>query len=1055
MLSETRLRETISAVIFCLGLFFGLAPFANAGETPKPDYTLCGHIKDAQTSQPVTDAIVRASGGPISDVQTDANGFYCFEKIREDGNYRISIDSNEYIGIYDYQAMPTVNLSKDKQTTKDFKLEKACMIKVQVVDEANQPIEGAELTANIPDGERNIRIGTDMLRKRTDKNGFVLLGGFPPSTKGYLVIAIRGKSVTTGQTKDGAGIVRTQWDYAPGKLIAILNDTDVVETDRIVLQKGVEAKGYAEYEDGVPAADLHIYAYPDWWSSYHSPEMHPVDANGFFTLRNIVPGIYRLQANIPRGQGGSVGITILQTRLPLPDNETLTLTIPEKSPQSLVSIRGKLIFFGAKIPHFVNIEASSLKIRHHPTFWQNYRGDACDTNFVIDRLEPGKYQLTFSGENVERKVLENIKAPAEGLEVELSPAEKLNLKGIVLNPETGRPIQNFKARARKIKILRGANYTQPDKWLEVDDAEGRFTIETTGPGIYQVQISADGFAWTWSEDINTDSNQPVIIKLTAGGSIKGSVVDEKGNPVNGALLIPLSMGGDISLREKGMFVSDDGSVRSVDGAFTLNNLPPGKETLKVVHQDYAPLLVKDINVLEGQTADGIKIILLKGATIEGYVYDPQDKPESGVCFKFRNTPSYSDSKAGQIATVVTDSNGYYLAAGLPDETCYITRQDRGEAFGVIKRMIIPRNGDTVRLDFGGKPFITGTVILDGQPLANQKVMLSAGDGPDSPAFTCYCLTDNNGGFRFTGAPLGRYSIYYRRPPENEYKMVKLATVFVDGRDIDLGVIPQQPTCKVLVYIEQETNEPGWEAAQIFLLEGFHGKSARTANFADKSAEPGQPYVFSYIAPGDYTIVVNRTDGLYIQQEIKVEAKDTSVSLKLPVSTASISGRITGAQPVILAIWQKDEKIIGYIQAKEDGTYKKENLPAGRYSIVGNPRIDPNQSLLEVELSEGEHKNIDIDANTSSLLRFAVAVLKVQVVDNHGIPIPGANVLLEGDSGTIEPSSGEHFMAKPGNYILRASYPGFKETRQQITMKVPDEWPSGYQPQIVVIQLEKQ
>jgi len=264
---------------------------------------------------------------------------------------------------------------------------------------------------------------------------------------------------------------------------------------------------------------------------------------------------------------------------------------------------------------------------------------------------------------------------------------------------------------------------------------------------------------------------------------------------------------------------------------------------------------------------------------------------------------------------------------------------------------------------------------------------------------------------------------------------------------------------VLVYPDNEANDPKWETAKIYLLEGFHSKSARTVNFADKP-EPGQPYVFSNIQAGDYTIVANRTDGLSMQQEIKVEAKETSVSLKMPVSTASISGRITGAEPItgtqlrMLAIRQKDDKIIGYIQAKEDGAYKLENLPAGRYSIGGNPQ-DPNQSLLDVELSEGEHKNIDIDANVSSIARLVMAPLRVHVVDKSGIPIPGAAVVLEGDSGIIEPLNNEYFMAKPGNYILRGSYPGFKESRQQITMKLPDNWPSGYQPQTVVVRLEKQ
>ena len=1071
MTAKTRSQGTISTGILCLGLLFGLTGFANGNNEPnkpannipltKPDINqpqcvLCGHITDAKTGQPVTDATVIVEHAYKA--ETDTNGYYCIGTIYNDFDCRIAVDTNEYSGITSYESMPVVNLRLGRQTVKDFKLNKACMIDVRVVDEANQPIKGAELSvASLAD--RYNRDLSDM-RRRTDNNGTALLGSLPPSKIKYQIVA---RHYSEADKKSN----QRQLDYAPGELEVILNDTEVVELRLIVLQKGVDVEGNAQYEDGVPASDLKIQACPDWWNINSSSESYPIDANGNFTFRHITPGTYRLMALIPMGSGGSEGLSISQTTLPLADNGPLKLTIPQKSPQSLASIRGKLVFTSNKIANYANIEAypvnsSSSNQMPHSTYWQNFRGDACDMNFVIDRLEPGKYRVTVTSSNVEIKTIEDVNAPSEGLIVELVSADPLRLKGTVFNSQAGQPIKQFKARINKIKALRGQNYLPPNQWFEFDNNEGTFEMDASGPGIYKIQIAAEGFPWTWSEDVNTDQNVPVVIKLSIGGSIKGSVVDEKGNPVSGAKVIPFSMAGALSPSAKEAFVSEDGAVETKDGKFVLNNLQPGKETLKVIHADYAPSIVKDIEVTDGQTTEEIKIVLLKGATVEGYVYDSQGKPEAGVSLKLGNTPGYEgygNSKANQFAPVVTDSNGYYSVAGLSEGIYYITRQDIDKTMGVVKRSVIPLNGDTVRLDFGGKPVITGTIIFDGQPFANQKVTLSAADSPESYAFTCYCLTDNNGRFRFAGAPTGKYSVYYRRPPTTEYRSTKLTTFSVEGKDIDLGVIPQQPTCKVLVYPDNEANDPNWDTAKIYLMEGFHGKSARTVIFADKP-EPGQPYVFSNIQAGDYSIVVSRTDGLNMQQEIKVEAKETSASLKMPVSTASISGRITGAQPTIekqfrmLAIWQKDDKVIAYIKIKEDSTYRKDNLPAGRYSIGGNPR-DPNHSLLEVELLEGEQKNIDIDASASSVAKLAMAGLRVNVVDKSGIPIPGVAVVLEGYSGTIEPLGGEYFMAKPGNYILRASYPGFKESRQQITMKLPDNWPSGYQPQTMIVRLEKQ
>ena len=174
MLSKSNWRGVMGGVILCTGLLFGLSSFVSADDKSKPDCVLCGHITDSTTGQAVTDAIINIYGEPISKVEADANGFYCFEKISEQGNYRIGIDSNEYVGIYNYDEMPVVNLKSDNQVVKDFKLSRACMIKVQVVDEANQPIENAEISVNYLADERTKRIGSDMLRRKTDKEGFYL-----------------------------------------------------------------------------------------------------------------------------------------------------------------------------------------------------------------------------------------------------------------------------------------------------------------------------------------------------------------------------------------------------------------------------------------------------------------------------------------------------------------------------------------------------------------------------------------------------------------------------------------------------------------------------------------------------------------------------------------------------------------------------------------------------------------------------------------------------------------------------------------------------------------
>lgn len=1056
MATKTHSRRVIRTGILCLGLLFGLTGLADGSNEPnkptnnpqpaapdavqsKPQCVLCGLITDAKSGRPVTDAMVIIEN--MGNTETDANGFYCLEKIHRDGDYRIEIDSNEYVGITDYSTMPIVNLRQNKQVVKDFKLDKACMIEMQVVDEAGKPIEGAELKATSLVDERSRDIGGQVRRNRTDKDGTLLLGGFPPSKTSYLITATHGIRITSLR-KDGHGVVQTHWDYAPGKLIIILNDTEVVESGRIVLQKGVDVNGTALYQDSVPASDLKIIPYPDWWQSNNCPESYLIDANGNFTLHNIVPGIYKIQANIPTGEGGSMGITVLRTMLPLPDNEVLTLTIPQKSPQALVSIKGRLNFIEDKVPNYVHIDAYSQNRESRFVVWHKYGRDTCDSNFVIDRLEPGEYQLTFSGENIEQKVLENVEAPSDELIVELGPAEKPALKGSVINAETGQPIQNFKARARKMKILRGARYQQPDKWLEVSDANGEFNIETVGPGIYQIQIATDDYAWMWSQDVNTDQNIPAVIKLSAGGGIKGKLVNSEGKPVKGAKVLPLSMAGGVRVQAayiQDPFISEDGAVETADdGIFELKHLVPGKESIKVIHPDYAYSIVNDIEVKEGQTTEGINVVMPAGGTVEGYVYDAQGQALPNVTLYFQDSYSFSsDEKAGRFVTVTTDANGYYRAEGLPEQLLTVKRQKALDSMGVVCQTLIPANGRVSRIDLGGLPNVKGRIIVNGNPLANRKIALSAMEWMSSNLFRCYAMTGPDGEFAFGGVPIGKWAVYCENS-EKRGEWIKIAPVEVSGQNVDLGVV--SATLSTLrVSIENEQGMPKWDITYANLQEGNKPWDRPIAQLTIPADEKN-PYIVKNVLPGEYCLVLTRQDYVALRRPIKISENDTNVIVRMPYCSSGINGRLTGRYAAAMTLWIKDKSIIAHLRPDPNFNYKLNNLPAGHYYIGGNMLVD-SDALLEFDLAGGEQKTIDVNVSDTPLKK-ETGSLQVMVLDENGALTSGARVSLQGSAGIVEPAvnSGEmvYFMTEQGTYTLQVSFPGYKTVTQQVSIERFDQ-----------------
>jgi hypothetical protein len=980
---------------------------------------LCGHITDAKTGQSVTDATVRVQDAFTG--QTDSNGFYLIENIPAGPNFRITVESNEYIGITDYSSMPYVRIQKDTQTVKDFKLDKACMIEVHVIDEVNQPIEGAELSIRSFDNEVQRKIMTSPRRStQTNKDGIALLGGFPPNKMGYLIIA-------------------TQSNYAPGKLIAILNSTEYIESGRITLQKGIDITGQVMYEDGVPASGLRIsasrwYVYGNVGRSYFHDSCL-VDTSGNFTLRHIVPDHYYISANIPIENGNLKSIAELDTTLPLPDNAPITINIAKQSTQPLASIRGNMIFTGNNIPDNVNISVSSMNGKYDSsTQWQKSGKDACDTSFVTDRLVPGKYKLTFSSSYIKEKTVENVEAPSEGLEVELISFDKFILRGTVVNSQTGGPIQSFRARIKQLQSFSGdQNYQSFRPWQNINNTEGKFNIEAFGAGVYQVQIAAEGFAWAWSQEVDTSRDVPVVVKLVAGGSIKGSVVDDKGKPVNGAKVMPMSKAVETRGSTKDTLILDNDTVETVNGSFVLNNLAQGRESIKAVHPDYPFTIVDNIEVKEGQTTEGVKVVLRKGGTVEGYVYNSAGQPQPDIMLIFQNTSYFNplEEKLGRIATATTDASGYYRVEGLSEQLCYIQKQGERNAMGVVCRAFVPASGKVTRLDFGGQPVVKGQVVFDGKPLANYPLDLTTTQRPYSAVFQCYAKTGPNGEFLFGGVPKGKWSIYCADPGSNQ-RNLKIATIDADGHDIDTGVIPRGLST-LAVSIEYEQGESNWDVTDVYLREENLSWD-RPLVMLEKPAGNNEPFIAGNIMPGRYRLIVNR--GYVTQQStINITEGNTNITVKIPKGTAGVRGRLTRQYNNWQILWREGKEVVCYISADANGSYEFNNLPAGKYYL--SPDCSTNsRTLLEFELAESEQKVLDID--TTNLPKNQDGILHVFLLDKYGTPVTGADIRLEGNGNTIEPitdsTPGFYFAAEPGKYTLHAKFAGYRETIQPVEIK---------------------
>jgi len=77
--------------------------------------------------------------------------------------------------------------------------------------------------------------------------------------------------------------------------------------------------------------------------------------------------------------------------LPLKSGGLLFVKVPKKSPQSLVSISGKIKFLTEKRPDYFEVSAYSPQGGHHDT-----RVGRNQDTFKLDSLEPGLYTVRFT-----------------------------------------------------------------------------------------------------------------------------------------------------------------------------------------------------------------------------------------------------------------------------------------------------------------------------------------------------------------------------------------------------------------------------------------------------------------------------------------------------------------------------------------------------------------------------------------------------------------------------------------------------------------------------------
>ncbi|MCB9913831.1 MAG: carboxypeptidase regulatory-like domain-containing protein [Planctomycetes bacterium] len=747
---------------------------------------------------------------PVAVTYTDPNGAFEYEGVRA-GEYYVDVESDYHL----LEAPQRVGVyASGRGGPVDVWVREGGRVLGQVVDGEERPVARARVVL-VPGPNlflESAREGSlHVLEAEADDEGRFAFGGVAPG-RGYDVTAT-----------------------APRIAISHLSGVDVArgEDTRVVLRarRGGTILGRVfsarVEEDGaergrVPLPGAHVGVVPRGlrdlrFAQEILEQTHAVtDEDGAYAMTRVPPGDVDVVVYAPGhvlGAGALVvvgeGQTASAAPIVLERGATLRGRVVDSSgaPIAGVHVFWPTIDFSA-------MRRRGMDMTFAPFLAQAVEGFAFPFTDADGRFEAGPfpgdppYRLRFYKEGYQETSLEA--APDAGeLEVVLSTGGAV--EGVVMDLDEAVPVTSFSVRSiDRIETRADApGRFNPFSGGQVfEDPAGRFRIDAMSAGSVELTFSAPGYMPARVRDVvvqEGETTKGLIVTLSRGGIVRGTVLDEQGAPVAGATVMAfdprVERGGEFRRGMRGQrdpfdlpdrlprpseglppallgyaaglgLLVDESARTAPDGSFELGGLREGPQYVVAFHPEYAPATSAELRLEPGVDVEGVVLELTRGASVFGTVKDRHGLPVTDTMVLAVSPTRFDDAGAdaagGGLYQTQTDAEGAYELEHMAAGSYFLVSTRGDEALNPLSffatldfDLISVPAGERVRWDIVdeslGGTRVFGRVLEDGQPVTGVQVS-ALGWEADNLLGVAWKVakSDGVGGYEFAGLAPGEY-----------------------------------------------------------------------------------------------------------------------------------------------------------------------------------------------------------------------------------------------------------------------------------------------------------